>query len=164
MLVSILNSSPSLSVHGRKRMHSLLLHSLEVRLRSEQFFADNKEEMSALDIKHRLMLVTGLPRSGTTVVHNLLGVQNRNLVSFDYADYYDPSQIKEHKADGVKQSIESLKRSMPILSRKHNLKDSKKEDDYFLMRHSFLNPVLALSIRHCEVRAVFREKFRGKLF
>lgn len=135
------------------------------------FLENHAADLDAIDIDNRLVLVTGLPRSGTTIVsfvpclfivaftqsfffmatqiHNLLSC-DKSMLAFDYSDYFDPTAVEEEKRTDVMNRLEFLKRAMPRLSRKHNLKPTKKEDDYFLMRHAFINPIFALSTRNCD--------------
>jgi hypothetical protein len=139
----LLGSSRHFSVLGRTRLHHSLVHLLSVRLRLE--LLKKKIQMDSLpNIDEKMCFVIGLPRCGSTLVHNLMSFDSASAC-FDFAEMHDPSHAVVSR--DVKARLEKLKKAMPMLSKKANLKEGKKEDDSFLMQLSFLNPVLALACR-----------------
>jgi hypothetical protein len=48
--------------------------------------------------------VTGLPRSGATIVHNLLGF-DKSFVTFDFSDFFNPLKLEEEKLGAVKKRL-----------------------------------------------------------
>ncbi len=158
----LLGRSPFFSVLGRNRLRQSLLHLLCVRLKMEML--KRKVDLETLpDVSDKMLFIVGLPRCGSTLVHNLLSFDS-TAATFDFAEMHDPSVGSANPGREVKTRLEKLKKAMPMLSKKANLKEGKKEDDSFLMQLSFLHPVLALACRDTKEFDEKKEKRKNVWF
>ena len=145
-IVNMIRTSKSLSVTGRKRLEAVLLKHLKVRLEVEMVKEQKQEELKAYDnIDEYIVCVSGLPRSGATVVHNLLAL-DPDLVSFDLGDVVNPARPRDENKEETEKQLKFYHKYLPELKKKHAMESEKKEDDSFLMRHCFMDPLLALSV------------------
>ncbi len=92
------------------RLRQSLLHSLKVRLRLELLLRDKRDSLPNIDGK--MVFVSGLPRSGATLVHNLLSFDTSMFAAFDFGEMHDPALPQVPDIE-VKVRLERLKRAMP---------------------------------------------------
>jgi hypothetical protein len=63
----------------------------------------------------KVVLVSGLPRSGATLLHNLLALDGQLFAAFDFAEMHDPTAPAIPEPE-VRSRLERLKRAMPQVS------------------------------------------------
>jgi len=98
-LVDALNTEAKLSASGEKRMEANIVGTLVNRLRVEDYLAKHPELLQRpID---RPMFVFGLPRTGTTLVINLLHEDplRRSLLRWEALDSVPPPKTGEIKTD-----------------------------------------------------------------
>jgi len=98
-LVNALNTEAKLSDNGEKRMEANIVGTLVNRLRVEDHLAKHPELLQRpID---RPMFVFGLPRTGTTLVINLLNEDpmRRSLLRWEALDSVPPPKTGEIKTD-----------------------------------------------------------------
>ncbi len=106
LLCRQIGGNSELSVLGRERLRGALLHGLDTQLllRSKGHLLPT--------IGGKIVLVSGLPRSGATLVHNLLALDGQLFAAFDFAEMHDPTAPAIPEPE-VRSRLERLKRAMP---------------------------------------------------
>jgi len=112
---------PNLNEFGRKFLRSLVVRDLARRLRVLETLRANPE-IASVPIP-RIVYITGLERSGTTLLHNLLAVHRRArpLLRWELMEPVPPPDVRTYatdpRIDAVQASVDKLRGSM--LERMH---------------------------------------------
>lgn len=99
VLIDSINDEGNLSQLGRMIMGGLVGSTLEMRLRVVDW-ANQHPEVVHQEVAAPIV-VTGLPRTGTTLLSNLLDLdpQNRSLLAWESAAVAPPPKLSSHRED-----------------------------------------------------------------
>jgi hypothetical protein len=140
-LLEALNNEADLSPIGRFISQEQLIKSLEQRARVEEL---RRQHPSILEEPIRPpIIITGLPRTGTTLLHNLLTLTHHPEVQWlSYAETLQPaaapgSQEHESAIVEVGQAVEFMSLLRPLFSSMHEMKAELPHEELHLQALSF---------------------------
>ena len=140
-----------LSPFGRLLTFDYLLRRLELRLHLVKHL---KEEKDRPELTVRPMVVMGLPRTGTTLVHRLLALdpEARYPKTFELLDPLNPRKFDEKKRiNYVKSKLNLIKRVIPHIEAIHELGPEEAEECFLGLSVDvpMLPPTFRHLVRHC---------------
>nr|VFJ64437.1 MAG: Sulfotransferase family protein [Candidatus Kentron sp. FW] len=149
ILLKSLREEARLSVAGVVIMHNTMARLLTNRLLTEQAFAD-EPSMGDTPIE-RPLYVIGLPRTGTTLLHNLLACDpNARWLHLWEGLYPAPSPKSLENDPRILRSEEwtaSFEKVAPLLPIAHKLQPRGPEECFWLMENTFTDLIFELRAR-----------------
>lgn len=142
-LVKALNEEARLNQHGRESMENELVETLSNRLRVEDYLKRHPELLEAPVV--RPMFVFGLPRTGTTLVINLLNTdpQRRCLLRWESFDSVPPPRPEELSAGPRYEKAQAISdmglKYAPHISAIHHEEADSPSECQFAMTPSFVS-------------------------
>lgn len=138
-LVGSLKQDTRLAYHGRLHMDAMLRGSLQVRLRLEA--ARRREPAIDRPPSSPPLIVCGLPRSGTTLLHRLLTLADdaRPLVLWELMEPLAGAGVdrRREESDG---KLRRLQRVVPVsLDAQHFIRGDLPDEDGHLFKPSFVS-------------------------
>ena len=142
-LVDALNNEANLNAHGREAMEKELVDTLANRLRVENHLKQHPELLAAPIVKP--MFVFGLPRTGTTLLINLLNTdpQRRCLLRWESFDSVPPPRPEELSAGARYEKAQAISdmglKYAPHISAIHHEDADSPSECQFAMTPSFVS-------------------------
>ncbi|MDP9793082.1 hypothetical protein J2S43_001594 [Catenuloplanes nepalensis] len=136
VLCDAIRAAPALSPIGRLGTQQELTRRLETRLRMRHLL--DQDPGVAERVIERPIFITGLPRTGTTLLHRMLGVHSAARAPTLW-ELLGPASLgrDDEKLIKAAQSMSSMyHRSMPEMRRVHPLDPFGPEECVFLLPHS----------------------------
>jgi len=131
LFMACIRSDTGLTDAGRENLEATALRFAEGRLRLEELLRRNPE-ISEVALP-RPIVVTGLPRSGTTALVTLLA-EHPALQSLRYRDIAEP--FAQSRLSGMRQA-DAIEQALPELHRLHDMSPDAKADDTELQGLAF---------------------------
>lgn len=140
---SSVNEDSGLHSLARLLVRRITRLRLEDRLRIERYLRQNPEILEQ-PVEAPIM-ITGLPRSGTTFLQRLLAVDSRFRVTrtwelYDPVPSPDPNSVKDRRIRRMKWDIRILRWLAPKLDEAHPLEAEGPEECYILLERVFNQP------------------------
>ena len=123
---------------GYVSQYRSIIHHLENRLRVESFLEGSPEAL-----EHRIeqpVFITGPPRSGTTMLHNLLA-QDPASRAFRYWELRHACRDKEEAVRISEQGLERFFATLPKFRRIHGMSVQGAEECHPLLANNFASPL-----------------------
>jgi hypothetical protein len=163
VLCRSLERDAGLSSFGRTATRALLLQLLSSRLRLEDLIARHPEILS--ERIDRPLVIAGLPRTGTTHLHNLIS-QAPSLRSLPYWESVEPiPSPRDDKAPGApdpriarcQKGLDFLHRVLPLFPRMHEMTAEARHEEIQLLALQFSTMLFESSYRVPS----YREWYKG---
>ena len=140
-LCASVDASPPLNGLGRLALHMHLLRALRTRLLRVQ-----ADAVPAPALLHPVLVVVGLPRSGTTYLHRILAHApgTRALRLWEVQQPCPPARGPDRRRDQAARQLEVLHRLSPELDHKHSTAVDAPEECFFLLDDSLVSPAFPL--------------------
>lgn len=141
-LCNSIREEANLTTFGRYGVREMILGGLEMRL---QFIAHKKQHEDRFNTRLRPpLMVLGLPRSGTTLLHRLLSLaeETRSLSTWEVQRPLPPVGKPDHRRRDVAFRTSLAKKVAPQLMSKHPLEIDAPEEDFFLMDTTLHSPTV----------------------
>ncbi len=142
MLLESLNTDARLNLIGKLGIHQELIRLLSLRLCMQEDFKQHPE-IAQIPIS-RPLFVVGLPRTGTTLLHNLLSADPAARAPLLYELWYPaiPPRWKAQKSNLAKQKTDTVLRWLNLLSPSfssiHSLASTEPEECFHIFQATFL--------------------------
>ncbi len=149
VLLETYEKSAGFNEKGRKRFHRRLVQLLATRLRVEDAFRRHPE-IRDREIRRPLYL-TGLPRTGTSALFNLLGADPaaRPLLLWE-GTFPDPIELEPGQTDpryeAVKAYYERMNRENPDFTKIHYASADTPEECVLLLAHTFCDVQMGIEV------------------
>jgi hypothetical protein len=138
-LVGSLNQDARLAFHGRAHLHAMLTTSLRVRLRLEA--ARRRDPAIDRPPTRPPLIVCGLPRSGTTLLHRLLALADdaRPLLLWELMEPL-PGPGPDRRREQADRKLQRLQAIVPVsLDAQHFIRGDLPDEDGHLFKPSFVS-------------------------
>ncbi len=139
-LCASVDAAPALNGLGRLALHTHLLRALGTRL--HRVARQNGPDR----LLAPLLIVVGLPRSGTTYLHRILAHApgTRALKLWEVQNPIAPSRGTDRRRAHAKRQLDLLHRMAPELGHKHTTGVDAPEECFFLLDDSLVSPAFPL--------------------
>ncbi len=151
VLIKSITEEAALSALGHTIMHKRLLDALMTRLRAEQLFKQHPEILD-IDIGHTFV-IAGLQRTGTTLLHRLLGSNPNARASLSWEALNPtrlPNETKGDPSGRIKQAKiaqKSLAYIAPTFFAIHPVEYDMPEEDVLFLDLSFMSQSAEATMR-----------------
>lgn len=148
MLINSLNRDAKLTTVGQITIHIILLNSLIVRLKTQQWVKEHPEVLE--EEIEKPFLITGLPRTGTTILSFLMEMdpENRSLLHWQADNPVPPPQLATMAEDPriykCVKNLKLLEKVIPGYQAIHPMSATIPTECIQLMSHEFKNPFFAM--------------------
>lgn len=139
VLVGSLEQDARLAFHGRVHLHAMLMTSLRVRLRLER--ARQRDPSIDRPPTQPPLIVCGLPRSGTTLLHRLLALADdaRPLLLWELMEPIAGSG-PDRRREQADQKLNRLQAFLPVsLDAQHYIRGDLPDEDGHLFKPSLVS-------------------------
>ena len=144
--ISALDREARLSALGRWLIRTDILDLLETRLRLVDLERTNPE-IFARDVKAPIF-ITGAPRSGTSILHRLLGADPGNRIPLIWEALFPcPPQGKDDRFERADRLMRKWTSIVPDVRRIHDVRGDLPSECGMMMNASGLRDQLAISVR-----------------
>lgn len=139
-LCAAIDTPPALSSIGRLALHLHVHRALVNRLESVAAAPPTNTLLSPV------LVVIGLPRSGTTFLHRLLALapDARALALWEVQHPVPPRRGPDHRRRRADRQVQALSRIAPDLAQKHRTHADAPEECFFLLDDSLVSPSFPL--------------------
>lgn len=144
-LLHSINNDTNLNFLGRMLVHITLVALLENRL----LLTEDRKRRPEVYERPLIppIIVTGLPRSGTTLLHHLLASDpTHRAIPFWETMHPFPYSDPDRRYERVKKSIDLRVRLAPDLDRKHFIRTETPEECIFLLTTTFVSTAFWLGL------------------
>jgi len=140
ILCDAADAAPKLNGLGRLALHMHLLRALSTRLERVDL------PMDAGPLRGPVLIVVGLPRSGTTYLHRILSQAPgaRALTLWEVQHPVAPSRGPDLRRAAARRQLELLHKMSPELGHKHATAVDAPEECFFLLDDSLVSPSFPL--------------------
>ena len=147
-LIESLNREANLNTVGRIAIKTMLLNSLEVRLKAKQWINEHPEVVE--EQIEKPFFIVGLPRTGTTILSFLLDMdpENRSLVHWQASSPVPPPELSTVNEDPrIESSIKRLRlfeSVIPNIQSIHHMAATIPTECIELFLHEFMQPAFGM--------------------
>ena len=147
-LVASINRESNLNTIGRLAIKTMLLNSLEVRLKTRQWVKEHPEVVE--EQIEKPFFIVGLPRTGTTILSFLLEMdpENRSLVHWQAHSPVPPPELATINEDPrIADSVKKLKlfeKIVPNIQAVHPIGATIPTECIDLFLHEFMQPMFGM--------------------
>ncbi len=160
-LIRAANNNDNIHIFGKSILRSVILHALENRLKIQNFIKQN-EGLSNIEIVKPLFVI-GLPRTGTTLLFNLLSLDSSsrwlsNWEACTPAPGGDNKCDVEYRKKYADKNNRSIHYFLPELKKKHETHPESPEE----CNHLFLNSFESEILWYCHDISSYQEWLKDK--
>ncbi|NIN58976.1 MAG: sulfotransferase, partial [Xanthomonadales bacterium] len=149
VLVASVNEEARLNALGRTIIHKRIVDALVTRLRARALF-DQHPEIDAID-PGRVLVIAGLQRTGTTLLHRLLGADRRirAVLSWEALNPVplDGARERERRIRQARRAEQGLRYIAPEFFAIHPVEHDMPEEDVLLLDVSFMSQSAEATMR-----------------
>jgi len=168
VLINACNGEANLSLFGQFVARQHLLDLLETRLRLVSYWRQ-KPQILEQPI-HQPIFITGMPRSGTTFLHNLFAQDPRNRVPLTWEVMFplSPTSYGTHSSDPriskAEKRLRLLRWIRPAITKAHSIGASLPQECIAILSYSFYSDEFLCMFRIPSYEAWLRASDLGKAY